>query len=140
MALVAVPCAAIIVSLVVGAVLLLHRPTVEILVTDVSLILGVPEDGMTEVQAHLVLRNVGSSAVQFSFLTLFAYDPTTGTWFGTFSHRDVRLEPGGERTFSETTNVKGDWSAVAFTVKVFPSGSPSWERSLDPDQPVTWRI
>lgn len=129
---------AIVVSIAAGAILLRHRPSVEIRVTDVGMIPDAPQNGMTEVRLHLILQNVGSSQAHFTLLTLFAYDPTKGTLFGTFAHSEVRLEPGETRTLSETTFVTGHWSEVAFTVKVFPSGAPSWARSLDPNETLTW--
>src|SRR5947199_5882520 len=130
--------AAVVVSIAAGAILLAPHASAQISVTDVGLVSDSPETGMTEVQARLVLQNVGRSVVPFELVTLFAYDPVNGTLFGTFSHTNVRLNPGETRMFSETTSVTGHWSEVAFTVKVFPSGAPRWERSLVPDQPVAW--
>ena len=129
---------AIVLSIAAGAILLRHRPSVEIRVTDVGMISDAPQNGMTEIRLQLILQNVGSSQAHFTLLTLFAYDPAKGTLFGTFAHSEVRLEPGGTRTFSETTFVTGHWSEVAFTVKVFPNGAPSWARSLDPNETLTW--
>ena len=93
---------------------------------------------MTEVKAVLVLQNVGRLVVHFEFLTLFAYAPVNGIPFDTFSHTNAQLNPGETGSFSETTSVTGHWSEVAFTVKVLPTGAPSWEQSLVPEQPVTW--
>jgi len=141
MLLVAALSAAIVVGIAVGAVLLVQRASAQISVTDVGLVSDSPESagsGMTQVKALLVLQNVGRSAVHFELLTLFAYDPVNGTLFDTFSHTNVQINPGETRSFSETTSVTGHWSEVAFTAKVFPSGAPSWARSLVPDQPVTW--
>ena len=130
--------AAVVLSVAAWTILWLQRASAQISVTDVGLVSDSPETGMTEVQARLVLQNVGRSVVPFELVTLFAYDPVNGTLFGTFSHTNVRLNPGETRMFSETTSVTGHWSEVAFTVKVFPSGAPRWERSLVPDQPVAW--
>ena len=129
---------AVIVSVAAGTILLVQHAAAQISVTDVGLVSDFPESGMTEVKAVLVLQNVGRSVVHFELLTLFAYDPVNGTLFDTFSHTNVQLNPGETRSFSETTSVTGHPSEVAFTVKVFPSGAPSWARSLVPDQPVTW--
>jgi len=130
--------AAVVVSIAAGAILLAPHASAQISVTDVGLVSDSPESGMTEVKAVLVLQNVGRSVVHFELLTLFAYDPVNGTLFDTSSHTNVQLNPGETRSFSETTSVTGHLSEVAFTVKVFPSGAPSWARSLVPDQPVTW--
>ena len=130
--------AAVVVSIAAGAILLAPHASAQISVTDVGLVSDSPESGMTEVKAVLVLQNVGRSLVHFELLTLFAYDPVNGTLFDTSSHTNVQLNPGETRSFSETTSVTGHLSEVAFTVKVFPSGAPSWARSLVPDQPVTW--
>jgi len=130
--------AAVVVSIAAGAILLAPHASAQISVTDVGLVSDSPESGMTEVKAVLVLQNVGRSVVHFELLTLFAYDPVNGTLFDTSSHTNVQLNPGETRSFSETTSVTGHPSEVAFTVKVFPSGAPSWARSLVPDQPVTW--
>jgi len=130
--------AAVVVSIAAGAILLAPHASAQISVTDVGLVSDSPESGMTEVKAVLVLQNVGRSVVHFELLTLFAYDPVNGTLFDTSSHTNVQLNPGETRSFSETTTVTGHPSEVAFTVKVFPSGAPSWARSLVPDQPVTW--
>ena len=130
--------AAVVVSIGAGAILLAPHASAQISVTDVGLVSDSPESGMTEVKAVLVLQNVGRSLVHFELLTLFAYDPVNGTLFDTSSHTNVQLNPGETRSFSETTSVTGHLSEVAFTVKVFPSGAPSWARSLVPDQPVTW--
>ena len=130
--------AAVVVSIAAGAILLAPHASAQISVTDVGLVSDSPESGMTEVKAVLVLQNVGRSVVHFELLTLFAYDPVNGTHFDTSSHTNVQLNPGETRSFSETTSVTGHLSEVAFTVKVFPSGAPSWARSLVPDQPVTW--
>ena|SRR2546427_1468484 len=130
--------AAVVVSIAAGAILFVQHASAQISVTDVSLVSDSPESGMTEVKGVLVLQNVGRSVVHFELLTLFAYDPVNGTLFDTFSHPNVQLNPGEMRSFSETTSVTGHRSEVAFTVKVFPSGAPSWARSLVPDQPVTW--
>ena len=134
----AVALSAAVVLSIAAATLWVQRASAEISLTDVGLVPDTPESGMTEVKAVLVLQNVGRSVVHFELLTLFAYDPVNGTLFDTFSHRNVQLNPGETRSFSETTSVTGHWSVVAFTVKVFPSGAPSWARSLVPDQPVTW--
>lgn len=99
---------------------------------------NVPQNGMTQLHAQLMLRNVGSSPVHFDFLTLFATDPDNGTLYDTFTHTDIQLEPAGTLTFSEITNIIGHWSQVAFSLKIFTARAPSWERSLVPDQPVTW--
>jgi len=130
--------AAVVVSIAAGAILLAPHASAQISVTDVGLVSDSPESGMTEVKAVLVLQNVGRSVVHFELLTLFAYDPVNGTLFDSSSHTNVQLNPGETRSFSETTSVTGHPSEVAFTVKVFPSGAPSWARSLVPDQPVTW--
>jgi len=130
--------AAVVVSIAVGAILLAQRASAQISLTDVGLVLDSPENGMTEIHARLVVQNVGRSLVHFGFLTLFAYDPVDGTLFDTFTHADVVLDPGETQMFTETTSVTGPWSEVAFTVKVFPSGAPTWERSLVPYQAVTW--
>ncbi len=130
--------AALVLSGAVAAVLVLQRGTVEISVTDVEVVPGAPENDTTAVHVRLVLHNVGRSAAHFAWLTLFAYDSVKGTLFDTFAHVEVVLGPGETQTFSETTTVTGQWSTVAFTLKVFPSGAPSWERTLVPDQPVTW--
>ncbi len=130
--------AAVVVSIAAGAILLAPHASAQISVTDVGLVSDSPESGMTEVKAVLVLQNVGRSVVHFELLTLFAYDPVNGTLFDSSSHTNVQLNPGETRSFSETTSVTGHLSEVAFTVKVFPSGAPSWARSLVPDQPVTW--
>ena len=130
--------AALVMSIAAGAILLAPHASAQISVTDVGLVSDSPESGMTEVKAVLVLQNVGRSVVHFELLTLFAYDPVNGTLFDTSSHTNVQLNPGETRSFSETTSVTGHPSEVAFTVKVFPSGAPSWARSLVPDQPVTW--
>jgi hypothetical protein len=127
-------------SIAAGAILLLLRPSVEIVVTNVSMVPDASQNGVTEVRVHLILRNAGSSPSNFALLTLVANDPTKGGLFDTFAHTNVRLEPGETRTFYESTNVTGHWSKVAFTVKVFPSGAPHWERTLVPDQPVTWTV
>jgi len=134
----AVALSAAVVLSIAAATLWVQRASAEISLTDVGLVPDTPESGMTEVKAVLVLQNVGRSVVHFELLTLFAYDPVNGTLFDTFSHRNVQLNPGETRSFSETTSVTGHPSEVAFTVKVFPSGAPSWARSLVPDQPVTW--
>ena len=123
---------------IAAATLWIQRASAQISLTDVGLVSDSPESGMTEVQARMVLQNVGRSVVPFELVTLFAYDPVNGTLFGTFSHTNVQLNPGETRVFSETTSVIGHESEVAFTVKVFPSGAPRWERSLVPNQPVTW--
>jgi len=125
-------------SVAVATTLWLQRGSVEISVTDVDVVPGAPQSDMTEVHVRLVLQNVGRSVAHFAHLTLFAYDPVNGTLFGTFTHSNVELDPGETQAFSETTTVSGQRSAVAFTVKVFPSGAPSWARPLVPDQPVTW--
>src|SRR5256884_9079160 len=130
--------AAVVVSIAAGAILLAPHASAQISVTDVGLVSDSPESGMTEVKAVLVLQNEGRSVVHFELLTLFACDPVNGTLFDTSSHTNVQLNPGETRSFSETTSVTGRLSEVAFTVKVFPSGAPSWARSLVPDQPVTW--
>jgi len=130
--------AAVFLSVFAWTILWVQRASAQISVTDLGLVSDSPESGMTEVQALLVLQNVGRSVVHFELLTLFAYNPVNGTLFDTFSHTNVQLNPGETRSFSETTRVRGRWSEVAFTVMVFPSGAPSWARSLDPDQPVTW--
>jgi len=130
--------AAVVLSVAVAAVLGLQRRSVEISVTDVNVVPGAPENDTTMVHARLVLHNVGRSPAHFAWLTLFAYDSAKGTLFDAFAHVEVVLGPGETRTFSETTTVTGQWSTVAFTVKVFPSGAPGWERTLVPDQPVTW--
>jgi len=130
--------AAVVVSIAAGAILFVQRASAQISVSDVGLVSDSPQSGMTEVKALLVLQNVGRSVVHFELLTLFASDPVHGTLFDTFSHTNVQLNPGETRSFSESTSVTGHWSEVAFTVKVFPSGAPSWARSLVPDQPVTW--
>jgi len=130
--------AAVVVSIAAGAILLVQRASAQISVTDVGLVSDSPASGMTEVRARLVLQNAGRSVVHFELLTLFAYDPVNETLFDTFSHTNVQINPGETQAFSETTRVTGHWSEVAFTLKVFPSGAPSWERSLVPNQPVTW--
>ena len=130
--------ATVVVSIAAGAILLAQRASAQISLTDVGLVLNSPENGMTEIHARLVMQNVGRSVVHFGFLTLFAHDPVDGTLFDTFTHSDVVLHPGETQIFTETTSVTGHWSEVAFTVKVFPSGAPTWERSLVPDQAVTW--
>ena len=134
----AVALSAAVVLSIAAATLWVQRASAEISLTDVGLVPDTPESGMTEVKAVLVLQNVGRSVVHFELLTLFAYDPVNGTLFDTSSHTNVQLNPGETRSFSETTSVTGHPSEVAFTVKVFPSGAPSWARSLVPDQPVTW--
>jgi len=134
----AVALSAAVVLSIAAATLWVQRASAEIALTDVGLVPDTPESGMTEVKAVLVLQNVGRSVVHFELLTLFAYDPVNGTLFDTSSHTNVQLNPGETRSFSETTSVTGHPSEVAFTVKVFPSGAPSWARSLVPDQPVTW--
>ncbi len=134
----AVALSAAVVLSIAAATLWVQRASAEISLTDVGLVPDTPESGMTEVKAVLVLQNVGRSVVHFELLTLFAYDPVNGTLFDTSSHTNVQLNPGETRSFSETTSVTGHLSEVAFTVKVFPSGAPSWARSLVPDQPVTW--
>src|SRR6058998_1573106 len=106
--------AAVVVSIAAGAILLAPHASAQISVTDVGLVSDSPESGMTEVKAVLVLQNVGRSVVHFELLTLFAYDPVNGTLFDTFSHRNVQLNPGETRSFSETTSVTGHWSVVAF--------------------------
>lgn len=136
--LVLVMSAAVVLSIAAGAILLLQRPSVEMRVTDVGMVPDAPQVGMTEVHVHLILRNVGSSQTHFAWFTLFAYDPTTDSLFDTWAHMEVRLNPGETRTFSETANVTGHPSGVAFTMKLFPSRAPSWETSLEPDRPVTW--
>ena len=130
--------AAVGVSIAAGAILLVQHASAQISVTDVGLVSDSPKSGMTEVTALLVVQNVGRSVVHFEFLTLFAYAPGNGTLFDTFSHTKVQLNPGETQAFSETTSVTGHWSEIAFTVKIFLSGAPTWERSLVPDQPVTW--
>ena len=130
--------AAVVLSVAAGALLLFQRETLEIRVTNIAMVPDTPETGLTELRVHLVLRNVGSSPVHLDFLTLFAFDPDKGPFFDTFTHTDIRLEPTGTLTFSEITNITGNWSQVAFTVKIFPGRAPSWERSLVSDQPVTW--
>jgi len=130
--------AAVVSSVVAWTILWVQRASAQISVTDVGLVSDSPQSGMTEVQARLVLKNVGRSVVHFEFLTLFAYAPGNGTLFDTFSHTKVQLNPGETQAFSETTSVTGHWSEIAFTVKIFLSGAPTWERSLVPDQPVTW--
>ena len=123
---------------IAAATLWIQRASAQISLTDVGLVSDSPESGMTEVQARMVLQNVGRSVASFDLVTLFAYDPVNGELFGTFSHTKVQLNPGETRMFSETTSVIGHSSEVAFTVKVFPNGGPRWERSLVPNQPVTW--
>jgi len=130
--------AAVILSIAAGTLVFVQRASAQISVSDVGVVSDAPQSGMTEIQARLVLQNVGRSAVHFELLTLFAYDPVDGTLFGTFSHNNLQLNPGDTQSFSESASVTGHWSEVAFTVKVFPSGAPSWERSLVPEQPVTW--
>jgi len=130
--------ATVVVSIAAGTILLAERASAQISLTDVGLVPDSPESGMTEIHARLVLQNLGRSVVHFGFLTLFAYDSVDGTLFDTFTHADVVLHPGETQMFTETTSVTGHWSEVAFTVKVFPSGAPTWERSLVPDQAVTW--
>lgn len=93
---------------------------------------------MTQIHVNVGLRNVGPATVRLEWMTLFANDPHDGTLFETFTHGGIRLEPGETRAFSEVTNVTGEWSAVAFTVKLFPVGAPGWESPLVPGQPVTW--
>src|SRR6266581_6555774 len=129
--------AAVVSSVAVAAVLVLQRGSVEISISDVEVVPGGTEN-TTAVHARLVLHNVGRSSAHFAWLTLFAYDPVKETLFDTFTHTEVVLGPGETQTFSETTTVLGQWSTVAFTVKVFPNGAPRWERTLVPDQPVTW--
>jgi hypothetical protein len=136
--LVLVVSAAVVLSVAAGTVLLLQRETLEIRVTDVGMVPNLPGNGMTQLHADLVLRNVGSSPVHFAWVTLFAYDPDNSTLYDTFTHEGIQLGSGKTLAFSETTNITGHWSQVAFTVKVFPAGAPSWERSLVPDQPLTW--
>jgi hypothetical protein len=130
--------AAVVLSFSAWTILQVTRASAQISVTDVRVVPDTSDSRMTEVRARLVLQNLGRSAVHFAFLTLFAYDPANGTLFDTFSHTNVQINPGQMQAFSEATTVTGHWSEVAFTVKVFPSGAPSWERSLVPDQPVTW--
>ena len=134
----AVALSAAVVLSIAAATLWVQRASAQISLTDVGLVPDTPESGMTEVQVRMVLQNVGRSVVPFELVTLFAYDPVNGTLFGTFSHTNVRLNPGETRMFSETTSVTGHRSEVAFTVKIFPIGAPRWEQSLVPDQPVTW--
>jgi hypothetical protein len=130
---------AVIVSSIAGVSMLLsQRPSVEILVSNVNVVPDVPQSGMTQIRLQLILRNVGSSSSSFVLLTLYTTDPNKGSIFDTFSHGNVQLKSGETRTFYEVTNVTGHWSAVAFLVKVFPNGAPSWERSLDPDRSVMW--
>lgn len=138
MLIVLVVAAGVVLSVTVGATLWLQRESLEIRVTDVSIILNAPESGWTRVHADLVLHNVGSAPVQLQFLTLFANDPENGTLYDTFTHTGIQLGPAGTLTFSETTNVTGHRSRVAFTVKIFPSAAPSWDSPVVPDQPVTW--
>jgi hypothetical protein len=130
--------AAVVLSVAAGVTLWLQRETLELRIADVAVVPNAPENGLTQLHADLVLRNVGSSLVNIDFLTLFASDPEHGTLFGTFTHTGVQLGSGGTLTFSEAANVTGHWSQVAFTVKVFPAGGPSWERSIVSDQPLTW--
>ncbi len=130
--------AAVVLSIAAGAALLLPRGALEIRVTDIGMVPNAPQNGTTQLQAQLVLRNVGSSPVHFDFLALFAYDHDNGTLYDTFTHTDIQLEPAGTLTFSEITNITGHRSQAAFTVKIFPARAPTWERSLVPDQPVTW--
>jgi len=134
----AVALSAAVVLSVAAAILLAQRASAQISVTDVGLVSNASGSGMTEIQARLVVQNVGRSAVHFELLTLWVYDPVNGTLFDAFSHAKVQLNPGETAMFPETTSVTGNWSEVAFTVKVFPSEAPSWERSIVPDQPVTW--
>ncbi len=136
--LVALVAAVIVLSIASVAILYLQREALEIEATNTAMVPDIPQAGMTQLRASLVLRNVGPATVRLQLMTLFATDPGNGTLFDTFTHENILLEPGGTQTFSEVTNVTGHWTEVALTVKVFPINSPSWDSSLVPDQPVTW--
>src|SRR3989442_13432955 len=75
--------AAVVSSVVAWTILWVQRASAQISVTDVGLVSDSPQSGMTEVQARLVLENVGRSVVHFEFLALLAYPPGNGTLLAT---------------------------------------------------------
>ncbi|MFA5895548.1 MAG: hypothetical protein WC985_01405 [Thermoplasmata archaeon] len=130
---------AVVVILGVAAWWFFLRPQdrVEIVVQDVIMLANRPMPNETELHVYLMIRNPRATPLTFTLVSLWAWDPDTGTLYDTYAHENVVVEGRQTWTFSEVSALAGLWSVVAFQVKVFTSGG-SWESNLAPGQPIVY--